>query len=92
MDEYVADPNTYPSNKELVLAYKEGVRTGHMIQPTVHPHFISRKPDLSIYRMRSCVDALQPCDLGRKEWTWGLQDQLEQVLTQQSQEKPKSNI
>ena len=78
MDEYIADPNTHPANVDVVKAYKEGVRTSRTIQPSVHPHFINGKPDISMYMIRSCEDTTKPCDLGTKEWTWALQHQIEQ--------------
>lgn len=92
IDEYVADPNTFPGNLYIIQAYKEAIKAGHMIQPAVHPHFIKVKPDTSYYQIRPC-DPSQPCDLTRKEWEkWALKDQVEQVFTPKSSDKPKSNI
>lgn len=95
VDEYLADPNTYPGNAHIVHAYKEGVKAGHMIQPAVYSHFIKSKPDLSYYQIRPC-DPSRPCDLTRREWTWALRDRVEQVikpkLENEPSDKPKSNI
>lgn len=94
MDEYAADPNTFPGNVYVIHAYKEGVKSGRMIQPAIYPHFVAGKPDLSIYQIRSC-DPSQPCDLNRREWTWALKNQwvLKDPVSLQSQDlPPKSNI
>lgn len=63
-----------------------------MIQPTLYPHFLRSKPDLSMYEVKSC-DLTQPCDLSTKEWpSWSYKDRVEQIGAAASADKPKANI
>lgn len=86
VDEYLADSNTFPTNKFIIESYKEGLKTGFMVQPTVLPHFLPSKPDMAHYRIRSC-DPAKLCDLERKEWSWSLKKDVEELF-----EPKKSNM
>lgn len=49
VDTYLADPNTYPTNRMITQAYKDGVERGFFVQPTVYPNFLPNRSDLAMY-------------------------------------------
>ncbi len=74
IEEYIGDPETAPSNRLIAQSYQAGVESSFMIQPSVFPHYIPHKPDMSFYRATPC-DFSQSCDLTRKEYSWSLRSE-----------------
>jgi len=49
VDAYLADSETFSTNKLIAQAYKDGLARGLFIRPTVFPHFFTHKPDMVMY-------------------------------------------
>ena len=59
VDAYLADPNTFSTNKLIGQSYKDGLARGLFIRPTVFPHFLTHKPDMVMYSPQP-VDSVEP--------------------------------
>ena len=63
VDAYLADPETFPTNRMILQAYKDGVeRGGVFIKPTVFPHFLPNRRDMAMYKVESCDLKARLCD------------------------------
>lgn len=50
MDAYLADPDTATTNRLIAQAYKEGLTSGTLIQPTSLPHYVPGRKDMFLYK------------------------------------------
>ena len=63
VDAYLADPETFPTNRMILQAYKDGVeRGGVFVKPTVFPHFLPNRRDMAMYKVESCDPKAKSCD------------------------------
>ena len=62
VDAYLADPETFPTNRMILQAYKDGVERGMFVKPTVFPHFLPNRRDLAMYKIESCDPKAKSCD------------------------------
>ena len=63
VDAYLADPETFPTNRMILQAYKDGVeRGGVFVKPTVFPHFLPNRRDMAMYKVESCDLKVKSCD------------------------------
>lgn len=53
VDAYLADPETFPTNRMILQAYKDGLERGVFVKPTVFPHFLPNRRDLAMYKVES---------------------------------------
>lgn len=56
VDAYLADPETFSTNKMMAQAYKDGLARGLFVQPTFYPHFFKDRPDQVMYRVQPYAD------------------------------------
>ena len=55
VDAYLADPETFSTNRMILQAYKDGMeRGGVFVKPTVFPHFLPNRRDMAMYKVESC--------------------------------------
>ena len=50
VDEYLADPETSTTNRQITQSYKDGLANGMFIQPTAFPHFLPNRKNMVLYR------------------------------------------
>ena len=82
---YLADPETFPTNRMILQAYKDGVeRGGVFVKPTVFPHFLPNRRDMAMYKVESCDLKAKSCDQPRTEG--GDRDSMD------TSTNPKSNM
>ena len=85
VDEYLADPNTFPTNRMITQAYKDGVERGVFVQPRVYPHFLPNRKEQVMY-------FVQPSDLLSYDPTTKSHDQVENSSESSEPVQAKSNI
>ena len=90
VDEYLADPQTFPTNRMMLQAYKDGAERGVFVKPTVFPHFLPNKRELAMYKVESCDPKAKSCDQKAKSCDQKAKS-CDKSITEESG-NPKSNM